>query len=183
MGGRSGGGPKREEAPDVGIIHLLDWSVGDIVWPHHVLEAEGRMWHRLLRNALRKEAEGQVQKGAGKSHHQFLRPHLLNHLRYQVGDGWRLSHRSLLFLLQKKTLNSTSSFRIEGSSATTFCRQTRCSSSFRIFSFASSTSRTSGFTPTMPANAVEKGGSHLRRLASSISSSSSLLMAMVSSTA
>src|SRR5450631_2833274 len=34
-----GGGSR--DAPDVGIVHLLDRGVGDMVWPHHVLEAEG----------------------------------------------------------------------------------------------------------------------------------------------
>src|ERR1700738_4565902 len=54
-------------APDAGIVHLLDRRVGDMVWPQHVLEAEGPLRHRLLRDALRQEAGGQVRKRAGVS--------------------------------------------------------------------------------------------------------------------
>ena len=49
-GAQRGGGSR--DVPNVGIVHLLDRSVGNLVGPHHVLEAEGCLWHRVLRDAL-----------------------------------------------------------------------------------------------------------------------------------
>ena len=40
------------DAPEVGVIHLLDRGIGTDVGPHHVLEAEGRLQHELLSDAL-----------------------------------------------------------------------------------------------------------------------------------
>ena len=48
------------DAPDVGIVHLLDLGVWNVVGLHHVLKIEIQLQDRLLRDALHKEAGRQV---------------------------------------------------------------------------------------------------------------------------
>lgn len=45
---------------DVGIVHLLDLGVWNVVGLHHVLKNETRLQDRLLRDALHREAGRQV---------------------------------------------------------------------------------------------------------------------------
>ena len=77
--------------------------------------------------------------------------------------------------------NSATSFRTEGSSSAALAWRTRRSSSRFILSFASATVRAYGLTEAGPATGAELEASSTSRFPSSKSSSSSLLMAIVSS--
>ena len=77
-------------------------------------------------------------------------------IKSTLNGGWAITlSRSCSSM---RALNSTTSFRTEGSSTAGFCKQTCCSSSLNIFSLAFCTMRTLGFTLTMPVNAVGEGG-------------------------
>jgi hypothetical protein len=88
--------------PEIGVVYLLHLGVWTDVELHHVLEVEKRLWHRLLRDALWREARGQLWKCPRGSHHQALRPHPLYNLHDQVHVWWRLSHCLKLLLVQQE---------------------------------------------------------------------------------
>jgi hypothetical protein len=109
-------------------------------------------------------------------HHQTLCHHFRNDLRDEVHAKGRLSHRSLSFLLQQESPQFGNFVPHRGLFGIGFLQTYSlflCLSHLR--SEASSTVRISGFILTIPANVVGEGGSDLSRLASSMSSLSSLL--------